>query len=91
MAAGSAREIAMSNLPFDRAGDTLLTKYQELIAQGHPPNLVEASLKRCVRWSERLVKDMREDIREDAFMALLTDNLKSCEDWIVRFRSRVEA
>ena len=72
-------------VPFERAGDILLTKYHELLAQGHTPDMVEAAIKRCVRWANRLTRDMSDDIREDAFISLLTDNLKSCDDWITHY------
>lgn len=77
------------SLTFDRSGDILLTKYQELLAKGYPPPLIEGSLRRCVGWARRLANKMPEHMREEAFTALLRDNLNSAEEWIVKFAEKV--
>ena len=76
-------------MTFDRAGHILLTKYQELLAQGYPEPLIEASLRRCVGWAKRLTRNMPAEIREDAFISLLRDNLVGAEDWIKGFSEKV--
>jgi hypothetical protein len=81
----------MIHVPFDRANDLLISKYSEMLVQGEDPKLIEASLKRCVNWSNRLTRDMPAGVREEAFMTLLTNNLKSANIWASRYKEKVVA
>ena len=83
--------VANTTVPFERAGDILLTKYHDLLAQGHSPDMVEAAMRRCINWAERLTRDMPDNIREDAYISLLTKNLESCNDWITRYNEAMVA